>query len=97
MSADTEMMQRWEALAQKANEVFAEQPMADVGGTLALLTAMLIVGIMQEEDFGDMTPQEAATMILTQHTKMTMSLIPSFLETIDENGGWDRFTQKGRH
>jgi hypothetical protein len=52
---------------------------------------------MQEEDFGDMSPQEAATMILAQHTKMTMSLIPSFIETIDENGGWDRFTQKGRH
>ena len=43
-------MQRWEKLAQGANDVFAGQPMEDVGGALALLTAMLLAGVMQDEE-----------------------------------------------
>ena len=97
MSEDTETMQRWEALAQKANEVFAGQPMEDVGGALALLTAMLVVGIMQDEEFADQDPKAVAAMIVAKHAKLVMSLIPSFLEAVEERGGWDEMHKKGRH
>jgi len=97
MSLDRETMQRWEALSQKANTAFAGQPMEDVGGALALLTAMMVAGLMQGEEFDDQDPQVAAATILTQHAKMTMSLIPSFLESVEAMGGWDNITKKGRH
>jgi hypothetical protein len=90
-------MQRWEALSQKANEVFAGQSMEDVGGALALLTAMLVAGIMQDEDLDDHDPKAVAMAIVAQHGNMVMSLIPSFLEAVEAGGGWDKFSKKGRH
>jgi hypothetical protein len=97
MSEDRAAIQRWEALSQKANEAFAGQPMEDVGGALALLTAMLVAGIMQDEEFIGCDPKVVAATILSGHAKMTMSLVPSFLETVEEHGGWNKFTKKGKH
>ena len=97
MSNDHETMQRWEALSQKANEAFAGQPMEDVGGALALLTAMLVAGLMQDEDLDGHDPKAVAMMIVANHGMMVMNLIPSFLETIDEMGGWDNVRKKGTH
>jgi hypothetical protein len=97
MSEHREMMQRWEALSQKANEAFAGQPMEDVGGALALLTAMLVAGLMQDEDFGDQDPKAVAMAIVARQGMMVMSLIPSFLETVEEMGGWDKIGKKGKH
>ena len=97
MIMDTEMMRRWEALSQEANKAFAGQPMDDVGGALALLTAMLIAGSMQDEEFADQDPKVVAATILAGHAKLTMSLIPSFLESVEAMGGWDTITKKGRH
>ena len=96
MSDDRETMQRWEALSQKANEAFAGQPMEDVGGALALLTAMLLAGVMQDEDRS--TIPEGLAMAMSPGTPiLVMNLIPSFLETIEEQGGWDNVEKKGRH
>jgi len=96
MNEDTEMM-RWEALSRKANEAFAGQPMGDVGGALALLTAMMVAGLMQDEDLGDHDHKAVAMAIVAQHGMLVMSLIPTFLEVIEEYGGWDKFTKPGRH
>jgi hypothetical protein len=97
MSEDRETLQRWERLSQQANVVFAGQPMDDVGGALALLTAMLVAGLMQDEEFGDHDPKAVAMAIVARQGMMVMSLIPSFLETVDAMGGWDKLTKKGRH
>jgi hypothetical protein len=95
MSADREAMQRWEALSDKANEAFQGQPMEDVGGALALLTAMFLAGLAQD-DWKDRSPERMAWMV-AQHGKMVLDLIPAFFEVIEENGGWDEITKKGRH
>jgi len=98
MSEDREMLQRWEALSQQANVVFAGQPMEDVGGALALLTAMLIAGIMQDEDLEEHDdPKAVAMAIVARHGTLVLSLIPSFLEAVEVSGGWDQLTKKGRH
>ena len=97
MSEERTPIQRWEALSQKANEAFAGQPMEDVGGALALLTAMLVAGIMQEEELDDHDPKAVAMAIVAKHGMLVMNLIPSFLEAVEMNGGWDNVTKKGRH
>ena len=94
MSEDTETMQRWEKLAMGANDVFAGQPLEDVGGALALLTAMLLVGTAQEE--GEPSEKRLAWM-MARHANLVLDLIPAFLETIEEQGGWDEMRNKGRH
>jgi len=95
--SENEMMQRWEALSQQVNVVLAGQPMEDVGGALALLTAMLVAGVMQGEDLDEHDPKAVAMAIVAKHGTLVLSLIPSFLDSIDEVGGWDKFTKKGRH
>ena len=97
MNEDPDMMRRWEALSQKANVAFAGQPMEDVGGALALLTAMLIAGLMQDEEFEGHDPHAVALAIMAKHGTMVMQLIPSFLDSVEEMGGWDNVTKKGRH
>jgi hypothetical protein len=97
MSEDIDAMRRWEALSQEANKVFAGQSMEDVGGALALLTAMLVAGVMQDEDLEEHDPRAVAMAIVANHSTMVMRLIPSFLEAVEAGGGWDQFTKKGRH
>jgi hypothetical protein len=97
MSEDPDMMRRWEALSQKANVAFAGQPMEDVGGALALLTAMLVAGLMQDEELGDQDPQAVAMTLVSRHGMMVMQLIPSFLESVEAMGGWNNIIKKGRH
>jgi len=97
MSVEREMMQRWEALSQQANDVFAGQSMEDVGGALALLTAMLVAGIMQDEELAGRDPKFVAMEIVARHGTLVITLIPPFLDTIDEMGGWDNVNKKGRH
>ncbi|RPI42592.1 MAG: hypothetical protein EHM67_06475 [Hyphomicrobiaceae bacterium] len=98
MPLDREMMQRWEALSQQCNVVFAGQPMEDVGGALALLTAMLIAGMLQGEDVEDGADMKRkATVLMAQHGTLVINLIPSFLEAVEEVGGWENIGKKGRH
>ena len=97
MSEDTDTTQRWEALSRKANEVFAGQPMEDVGGALAMLTAMLIAGLMQDEELEGHDPKTVAMAIMAKHGSLVLQLIPSFLDSVEEMGGWDNVTKKGRH
>lgn len=97
MSDDTEMQQRWEKLAHSANEVFAGQPMEDVGGALAMLTAMLIAGLMQDEELEGHDPKAVALAIMAKHGTLVLQLIPSFLDSVEEMGGWDNVIKKGRH
>ena len=97
MSVEHETMQRWEALSQKANEAFAGQSMEDVGGALALLTAMLVAGIMQDEELEGRDPKFVAMEIVARHGMLVMQLIPSFLESVEAMGGWDNVSKKGRH
>ena len=97
MNEDPDMMRRWEALSQKANVVFAGQPMEDVGGALAMLTAMLIAGLMQDEELEGHDPRATAMAIMAKHGTLVLQLIPSFLDSVEEMGGWDNVTKKGRH
>jgi hypothetical protein len=94
MSVDREVMQRWEILAQDANAVFAGHSLEDVGGALALLTAMLLVGVAQGEE--DQSRQRMI-WLTAQHGKLVLDLIPAFLEVVEERGGWDEMAKKGRH
>jgi hypothetical protein len=87
-------MERWEKLAQDCNAVFAGQPMDDVGGALALLTAMLLAGVAQGEE--DQGPQRM-TWLVAQHGKLVLDLVPAFLEVVEKQGGWDEIAKKGRH
>jgi hypothetical protein len=89
---------RWEKLAQDANCVFQGQPMEDVGGALALLTAMLIAGLMQGE--GPLTETAFKAKVawtIAQHGKLVYDLLPAFLDAIEEQGGWDAMSKQGRH
>ena len=94
MSIEHETMQRWERLAHGANDVFAGQPVEDVGGALALLTAMLLVGLARDEDDPS---QKRLAWLMAQHASLVLDLMPAFLETIEEQGGWDEMAKKGRH
>ena len=94
MSIEHETMQRWEKLAQGANEVFAGQPVEDVGGALALLTAMLLAGVAQGEDNLN---QKHLAWLMAQHASLVLDLMPAFLDAIEEQGGWDEMAKKGRH
>jgi hypothetical protein len=94
---DRAAMQRWEKLAQGANEVFSGQPMEDVGGALALLTAMLIAGLMQDEGLEERDLRAKAVSLTAHHGIMVVNLIPTFLEVVEESGGWEQFTKKGKH
>ena len=73
--------------------MFAGQPMEDVGGALALLTAMLLAGVRRARK------TRAATHGLADGAarQAGAGLIPAFLETVEEQGGWDEMRKKGRH
>ena len=90
VSEDT--MDRWEALAQQANDAFQDQPMEDVGGALALLTAMMIAGLMRGEGplTGDAFKGRVAWMI-AQHGKLVYDMVQVFLEVVEEQA------KKGKH
>jgi hypothetical protein len=74
-------MKRCEALAQEANKAFAGQPVDDVAVALAILTAMLIAGSVDETD----TEQRVAQVLLHagQHFRLAVELVPSFMDTIN--------------
>jgi hypothetical protein len=91
------MLERWRDLATKANEAFAGQPMEDVGGALALLTAMLMAGLLQGEGTDKVKLKAVAMQLVAQHGTMVINLIPSYLETIDAMGGWANVGKKERH
>ena len=96
VSEDT--MDRWEALAQKANDAFHGQPMEDVGGALAMLTAMMIAGLMQNE--GPLTDDAfkgRVAWMIAQHGKLVYDMVPVFLEVVEDQGGWDAIAKKGKH
>ena len=96
VSEDT--MDRWEALAQKANDAFHGQPMEDVGGALALLTAMLIAGLMQGEGpLQNEAYKAKATWMIAQHGRLVYDMLPALLQAVEDHGGWDAMTNKGRH
>ena len=91
MSVEREMMQRWEVLAQGANTVFAGHPMDDVSGALALLTAMMIAGSIDETD------RERRLAQVLVHAgaqfKLTVDLVPAFMDAGEERSD----NKNGRH
>jgi len=91
MSVEREMMQRWEELAQGANTVFAGHPMDDVAGALALLTAMMIAGSIDETD----RERRLAQVLLHAgaHFKLTVELVPAFMDAVEAHNG----NENGRH
>jgi len=96
ISADT--LRHWEKLAQQANETFQDQPMEDVGGALALLTAMLIAGLMQGEGpLQNEAYKAKATWMIAQHGRLVYDMLPALLQAVEDHGGWDAMTNKGRH
>jgi hypothetical protein len=91
MSEDTDMMQRWEALSRKANEAFVGHPTDDVAGALALLTAMMIAGSIDETD----RERRLAQVLLHAgaHFKLTVELVPAFMDAAEARND----NTKGRH
>ena len=90
ISADT--LRHWEKLAQQANETFQDQPMEDVGGALAMLTAMMIAGLMQNE--GPLTDDAfkgRVAWMIAQHGKLVYDMVPVFLEVVEGQA------KKGKH
>ena len=81
-------LDRWWNLADEANRVLGGHELEHVGGTLAVLTAMLLVASRETK--------EGREQLLRQHHRLVMSLVPMLSDAVKEAGGWDAQYEKIR-
>ena len=82
-----EQLVHWQNMATSVNAIFHGEEVQDVGGTLAILTGLLIAGLVDEPASSPEKRKAQILWMLAEHSKLIAQFVPAFLETIEEAGG----------